>query len=35
MRYLGLDTDKIQTEDGSDIWTTSSRSYITNVIENV
>ena len=33
MRYLGEDTDNIQTEDGHGIWKTSSRSYITNAIE--
>ena len=35
MWYLGTDTEKIQTEDGREIWTTSSRSYITNVIETI
>ena len=34
-RYLGANTEKIQTEDGCDIWKTSSRSYITNDIETV
>ena len=35
MRYLGAETEKIQTEDGHEIWKTSSRSYITNSIETV
>ena len=35
MRYLGAETEKIQTEDGHEIWTTSSRSYITKSIETV
>ena len=33
-RYLGADTENIQNEGGCEIWTTSSRSYITNAIEN-
>ena len=33
--YLGADTENIQTKDGSDRWTTSSTSYITNAIETV
>ena len=35
MRYLGVDKEKIQTEDRRDIWETSSRSYITNDIVTV
>ena len=34
-QYLGADTEKDQTENGREICTTSSRSYITNAIENV
>ena len=34
-RYLGEDTEKVYTKDGHGIWTTSSRSYITNAIETV
>ena len=32
-RYLGVDTQNIQTEDGREIWKTLSRLYITNIIE--
>ena len=31
-RYLGADTENIQTGYGREIWRTSSRSYITNDI---
>ena len=34
-RYLRTDMEKIYTEDGREIWTTLSRSYITNAIETV
>ena len=33
--YLGSDMENIQTMYGSEIWTTSSRSFITNGIETV
>ena len=32
-RYLGADTEKILTDDGCDIWKTSSMSNITNAVE--
>ena len=34
-QYLGTDTEKIQTEDGREVWTNSSRYYINNTIETV
>ena len=34
MQYLGADMEKINTDHGREICTTSSRSYITNAIEN-
>ena len=33
--YLGVDKEKIQNEDGHEIWTTSSSYYITNAFETV
>ena len=35
MWYLGADTGNIQTEDGREIWKTSSIYYITNAIETI
>ena len=35
MRYLGADTDTIQTEDGRELCKTSSMYYNTNTIETV
>ena len=33
--YLGEDMEKIQTTDGHEIWSTSSRSHITNSIDTI
>ena len=34
-RYIGADTEKMQTDDGLEIWTTSSDSYINTYIKTV
>ena len=34
-RYLGANIEKVQLDDGSVAWSTTSREYVTNAIQNL